>query len=167
MQFFVGDKVIHPRYGPGEITSIEGQGHSDAEGRYYVIDIPRQGLTVHTPVGRADALGIRPAMSPSRSRRIVSMLRGRAHVLPEDYRARQEKISAQLGSGQVAQVASVVRDLSWHQKRSHLTKRDSDLLRHVLDLLSAEMALVSGDPVSEVKQLIGATLTAAMAGADS
>jgi CarD family transcriptional regulator len=165
MQFSVGDKVIHPQYGPGQITGIEGQEPSDGERRYYVIEIPRKGLTVHTPVGKADALGIRPAMSPSRSRRIVNMLRGRAHALPEDYRERQEQISTRLETGQVVQVASVVRDLSWRQKRGHLTKKDSDLLRHGLDLLASEMALVSGDTVSEARELIGSTLTAAMASA--
>jgi CarD family transcriptional regulator len=166
MQFSVGDKVIHPQYGPGRITGIEGQEPSDGAGRYYVIEIPRKGLTVHTPVGKAMALAMRPAMSPSRLRRIVQMLRGRAHDLPEDFRARQEQIAAQLGSGQVAQVTSVVRDLSWRQKRAHLTKRDSDLLRQGLDLLSSEMALVSGDTVSEVRELIRTTLTAAMVRAD-
>lgn len=163
MEFSVGDKVIHPQYGPGQVTSIEGQVPSDATARYYVIEIIRKGLTVHTPVDKAEALGIRPAMSPSRSRRVVGMLRGRAHDLPKAYRARQEQVAAQLGSGEVAQLASAVRDLSWRQKRGHLTKRDSDLLRQGLDQLCSEIALVSGDTVSEVREMVGSTLTAAMA----
>jgi RNA polymerase-interacting CarD/CdnL/TRCF family regulator len=165
MQFSVGDKVIHPQYGPGQITGIEGQGPSDEERRHYVIEIPRKGLTVHTPVGKADALGIRHAMSPSLSRQIVRMLHGRADALPEDYRERQDQVLAKLQTGQAVPVASVVRDLSWRQKRGHLTKRDTDLLRQGLDLLSSEMALVSGESVSEVRELIGTTLSAAMTGA--
>jgi hypothetical protein len=40
---------------------------------------------------------------------------------------------------------------------------DSDYLRQGLDLLAAEMALVSGDAVSDASKLIEATMTAAMA----
>jgi RNA polymerase-interacting CarD/CdnL/TRCF family regulator len=57
----------------------------------------------------------------------------------------------------------VVRDLSWHGERAHLTKRDADYLRQGRDLLAAEMALVSGDAVSDASKLIEATMTAAVA----
>jgi len=61
------------------------------------------------------------------------------------------------------QLARVVRDLSWHRHRAHLTKTDSDYLKQGRDLLAAEMALVSGDTVSDASKLIEATMTAAMA----
>jgi len=163
MQFSVGDKVIHPQYGPGQITSIVGGEPSDAERRYYVIEIPRKGMTVHTPVGMAGTLGVRLAMSPSRSRRIVDMLGGRPRPLPEDFRARHEQLWEKLGTGQELQLAGVVRDLTWRQTLTHLTKKDSDLLRKALDLLAAEMALVSGDTVSKVREMIGAALSGAAA----
>jgi CarD family transcriptional regulator len=165
MEFSVGDKVIHPQFGPGQITGIAGSEPPDAEQRYYVIEIPRKGLIVHTPVGMAGTLGVRLAMSASRSRRILGMLGGKPHPLPDEFRARQEQVAQMLDTGQVAQLAAVVRDLTWRQKSDHLTKKDADLLRKALDLLAAEMALVSGDSVSEVRDLIGTTLSAAMASA--
>ena len=57
-----------------------------------------------------------------------------------------------------------VRDLNWHRERAHLTKRDSDLLRQGLDLLAAELALVSGDDISDLSDLIGSTVAGALAG---
>jgi hypothetical protein len=57
-----------------------------------------------------------------------------------------------------------VRDLTWHRERAHLTKTDSDYLKQGRDLLAAEMALVSGDAVSDTRKLIEATMTAAVAG---
>jgi CarD family transcriptional regulator len=139
----------------------------EAATRYYVIEIPGQGLTVHMPVITAGEGGMRLAMSLSRLPRVLSLLRGRPHVLPEDYQERQEQMLAKLKTGRVAQLASVVRDLTWHQKRAHLTKRDSDYLRQGLGLLAAEMALVSGDAVSDASKLIEATLAAAMTGVPS
>lgn len=169
MQFSVGDKVIHPQYGPGQITCIAGSEPSDADRRYYVIEIPRKGLTVHTPVGMAEALGLRLAMSPSRSRRILYMLGGRPHPLPDDFRVRQEIIWDKLEAGRVVDLAAVVRDLTWRQKLTHLTKKDADQLRRALDMLTEEIALASGDTAAEVREQIGAALTSATkaAGAQS
>lgn len=86
-------------------------------------------------------------------------------LLSDDFRARQEQIWAMLKTGQALQLASAVRDLSWHRSRAHLTKRDSELLRQGLDTLAAEMALVSGDTVRDTNKLIAATLTRAIADA--
>jgi CarD family transcriptional regulator len=163
MQFSVGDKVVHPHHGPGWIAGIERRALLDGTKRYYVIEIPGQGLTVHIPVGRADEVGVRLAISQSRLPQVLSTLRSRPRLLPEDYRDRQEEIVAQLKTGRVMQLARVVRDLTWHRRRAHLTKTDSDYLKQGSDLLAAEMALASGEAVSDASKLIESTMTAAMA----
>jgi len=167
MQFSVGDKVVHPRHGPGRITGVDSRELLDGAKRYYVIEIPGQGLTVQIPVGKADEVGVRPAVSQSRLPRVLNMLRGAPHPLPHDYRERQEQIWAQLKTGRVMQLARVVRDLTWHRERAHLTRKDNDYLRQGRELLAAEMALVSGDAVSDASKLIEATMTAALASASN
>jgi CarD family transcriptional regulator len=162
MQFSVGDKVVHPRYGPGAIAGIERKELMDGPKHYYIIDMPGQGLTVQIPVGRADEAGMRLAMSHSRLSQVLIILQRRPHLLPEDYRQRQERIEGQLKTGLASQLAMAVRDLSWHRKLAHLTKTDTDNLRRGSDLLAAEMALVSGDAVSAASKLIATTMIDAM-----
>ncbi|RPJ37789.1 MAG: hypothetical protein EHM35_06025 [Planctomycetaceae bacterium] len=163
MQFSVGDKVVHPHYGPGAIARIDIKELMDGPKHYYVIEMSGQGLTVQIPVGKADEVGVRLAMSQSRLPQVLVILRGRPHPLPQDYRQRQERIGAQLRTGRVIQLARAVRDLTWHRKVAHLTKTDTDNLRQGRDLLAAEMALVSGNAFSDESKLIEATMTAAMA----
>jgi RNA polymerase-interacting CarD/CdnL/TRCF family regulator len=91
------------------------------------------------------------------------MLRSNPRPLPEDFKQRQEEMWFKLKTGRVMQLARVVRDLTWHRERAHLTKRDIDYLKQGRDLLAAEMALVSGDAVSDASKLIEATMTAAVA----
>jgi CarD family transcriptional regulator len=167
MQFSVGDKVVHPNHGPGSIAGIESKDLMDGPKQYYVIDVPGQRLTVRVPTGKAEEVGVRPAMSQSRFPRVLTMLRGRPHWLPDDYKERQEQIYTQLKTRRVMQLARVVRDLTWHRERARLTKTDSGLLKQGLDLLAAEMALVSGDNISDASRLIESTMTAAMASASN
>jgi CarD family transcriptional regulator len=163
MRYSVGDKVVHPRHGPGWIAGIQQTDLLDGTKRYYVIEVPGPGLTVHMPVGNADEMGVRLAMSQSRLPWVLSVLRGKPHTLPADYRERQRQVCDKLKTGRVIHLARVVRDLTWHRERAHLTKTDSAYLKQGRDLLAAEMALVSGDAVSDASKLIEATMTAAVA----
>lgn len=167
MQFSVGDKVVHPHHGPGRIAGIERRELLDGTKRYYVLEIPVQGLTVHLPVGRAEEVGVRWAMPRSRLLQVLRTLRSRPSRLPQDFKERQEQMLAKLRTGRVMQLAKVVRDLNWHRERAHLTKTDSGLLKQGHDLLAAEMALVSGDDFSDASELIESTMTAAMASVSS
>jgi len=165
MQFSVGDRVVHPHHGPGRIASVERKEFMDGAKRYYVVEIPGQGLTVYIPVRRADEVGVRPAMPLSRFPKVLRKLRSNPRRLPDDYKERQEQIIEQLRTGRVMQLARVIRDLTWHKERAHLTRKDSDCLKQGQGLLAAEMALVSGDEVSEARELIDSTMAAAVASA--
>ena len=162
MRFSVGDIVVHPRHGPGRIAAVEQWDVTDEGRQYYIVEVPAQGLTVHLPVDKADEAGLRPAISPAQLPQVLSTLRRQPSQLPDDYKERQEQIEATLREGQVLPLARAMRDLTWHEERAHLTKRDADLLCQVQDLLAAEMALVSGEDLSDSIDLIGSTLAAAL-----
>jgi CarD family transcriptional regulator len=162
MQFAVGDKVVHPHHGPGWIAGVAQLELMDGPKSYYTIEIVGQDLTVHIPVLTAKEAGLRPAMSSSKLSKVLETLRSRPHRLPDDFKERQEQVGDKIALGEVLGLAQVVRDLTWHEHRAHLTKRDSDLLKDGWELLAAEMALVSGKDVSEVNELIRSTLASAM-----
>jgi len=162
MHYAVGDKVVHPYHGPGRIASIERREFMEEPKQYYVIEIPAQGLTLHVPRRKVDTIGVRPAMPREQLRRVLEILRSRPEHLPEDYKERQEEIGEKLKTGQPLQIAEAVRDLTWHQRDSHLTKKDTDYLDRGRKLLAAEMALVSDTEVDEARRQIEATLNAAL-----
>jgi len=163
MQYSVGDKVVHPRFGPGLIAGVERQELVDGPRSYYIIEIVAKRLIVHVPVLKADEAGVRPAMSLSALPQVLTTLRRRPRRLSDDYKQRQEQIGAEIKTGLVLDLARVVRDLTWRGTRAHLTKHDSDSLKQGRALLAAEMALASGGKVSDSNKLIEATMTAAVA----
>jgi CarD family transcriptional regulator len=162
VQFSIDDKVIHPAHGAGRITGIEQRGQISESTSYYVIEIPAQRLTLRVPSGRMEQSGIRPVMTPGKLPGVLARLRSRAHQLPDDAGTRQEGMGEKLDTGRALQLAEVVRDLTWHRHRAHLTKRDTDLLNRGRALLAAEMALASDIEVAEATRAIDAALAQGM-----
>ncbi|MBN1134983.1 MAG: hypothetical protein JXM73_00260 [Anaerolineae bacterium] len=167
MQYEVGDKVVHARYGPGRIAGVEEQDLADGPRSYYVIEMMAKGLTVHVPVVKADKAAVRPAMAPPAVAQVLKVLGRRPQRLPDDPRERQELVGAKVKTGDVMQLAKAVRDLTRHGERAHLTKVDTDLLKQGQELLAAEMALVSEGDVADASKLITSTLAATAVGAAS
>jgi CarD family transcriptional regulator len=165
MELSVGDKVVYPRHGVGRITAMESLDLVEGFERYYVIEIPDKSLTVRVPVRKMEELGLRPVMSRAKLVHVLEALRAAPHQLSEDYKKRQAGVRERLETGAPMRIAEVVRDLTWHERRAHLTRADSDLLARGREVLSAEMALVTGTEVAYAKQMIDAALSGVVAGA--
>jgi len=158
----VGDKVVFPKRGIGRITGLESLDLVEGFERYYVIEIP-DGLTVRIPVRKAAELGIRPVMSRAVLANVLKALGSSPRPLSEDYRERQAWVRERLATGAPVRIARIVRDLTWHEWRTHLTKADTALLARGRDLLSAEMAVVTGTELADARRTINDALMAARA----
>lgn len=158
MEFSVGDKVIHSGHGCGQIVGLEHLDLVAGFENYYLIKFPEKGLTVHVPVRKVEALGVRPVMSHAKLARVMDALRDRPHPLSEDFRERELRIRETLESGRPVRIAEAVRDLTWLKQHGRLTRADTDLLVRGRKLLSAEIALATGADILDAKQSIDAAL---------
>jgi len=139
-------------------VDVERQEFLDEEKRYYVIDMPESALTVRIPVRKVDEVGLRPAMTHEKLDHVLDILHGKPRGLPSDHKERQERVRAKFQTARPIPMAEAVRDLTWHGRRAHLTKTDSELLKSVQDFLAAEMALASDTQVSEANERIESAL---------
>lgn len=162
MGFVAGDKIVHPYHGPGRIKTVERREFLAGEKVYYIIDIPSQRLTVYLPRSAAGEVGLRPAMPRTRLPRVWARLCSEPSRLDENYKERQERVWDKLCTSRVMPIAEVVRDLTYHRERAHLTKRDTDLLLEAKQRLAAEMALVTGDDIAELEHRIEETMALAL-----
>jgi CarD family transcriptional regulator len=162
MRYSVGDKVVHPGYGPGIITSIERREVFGEAKRYYVIDMLTEGGTLMTPVKRADEVGLRPAIDDKAVKRLLKLLTKAPGTLSGDFRERQTEVEERLKDGDIYVIAEVVRDLTWRGRLSGLTKRDTQLMQRAEQLLAGELALVREIAVKEALEQIQAVLAEAM-----
>jgi CarD family transcriptional regulator len=160
--YAVGDKVVHPGYGPGVIRDIDRREMIGEPKRYYVIDMQDGGATLMTPVAKADEVGLRLAISKASIKKLFQSLSESPHTLSEDFKERQTEIEEQLKTGDIYITAKVLRDLAWHGREHNLTKRDTELLQRAEDLIASEVALVEGTDVKVAIEQLQATLAEAV-----
>jgi len=72
--------------------------------------------------------------------RLWRVLRAKAKSLPENYRTRHAELEPKLRSGDLFQIAGVLRDLSWRRRQDRLTAGDRRAHRKAMRLLVGEVA---------------------------
>lgn len=163
MQFSVGDKVMYPKIGAGQIMGVDHRELVQGFKHYYVIQIFTTGATAYVPVRKMDELGVRLVMSQAKLAQVLYTLRDVSRVLSKDYRQRQEQIREKLGTGRPIPIAEVVRDLTWRGEHGRLTKKDQDLLAQGRELLATEMAMATDMEIFATQGMIDAALQVARA----
>jgi len=150
-EFEIGDTILHPVYGAGELVSIEQHGTDGNTAEYYVIELLQGTGRLLCPVDKADELGIRKPVAKTERRELSKIFSGRPRKLPEDYRKRRAVIDQRLRDGSYVEVGRVVRDLCSVENEGRATTGDRRLLKRARELLAKELA--ASDEISEEEAL--------------
>lgn len=160
--YAVGDKVVHPGYGPGVVTAVEKRQLIGEAQQYYVIDMLSGGGTLRTPVSQAEKIGLRLAISQASVDKLLAVLTQPPRTLPKDFRERQSEAEDRLKGGDLFAIVQVVRDLAWYDRVHGMTRRDTRLMQQAEDLLAAELALVKDIGMKEALDQIHTAVSDAM-----
>ncbi|MEW5957789.1 MAG: CarD family transcriptional regulator [Chloroflexota bacterium] len=165
MQFEVGNFVVHPGYGLGQIVKIEERQFSGKEARlYYQIALSRR--TVWIPVEAEEDNGLRAVTAESELDRYRQLLTSRPVPLLKNHHRRHRELFSRLRQGSFQTVCEVARDLSawgWHKP---LGPTDMATLQKTLESLYQEWAVAAGisktEAIKEVDSLLWTTRQAAL-----
>lgn len=140
-RFDVGDVVVHPRHGAGNVVERRRR---VVEGRvrpYLEIELTATSLRIMIPCDAAEAVGLRPVVGPRRLRAIVGVLESAPEGVDLNWSARRKHYRAQLETGDVLALAATIRDLA---SRATLSPGERDLYEHSRRVLASELAYTLG-----------------------
>ena len=135
-KYNVGDKVVHPQHGAATIAKRIKQTVDGQSREYYVLDISTESLTVMIPVERVDSV-VRSVISKTASGKVLASLKGEPQEAGANWSRWYKVLTEKMYSGDIYQVAEVVRDLSFSQQ----TKGISPALKRMLS--KARLTLIS------------------------
>ena len=155
--FEIGDRVVHPQHGVGQIVKLEDREFERGDTRrYYEIDIPG-GSTVWVPVDLSNS-GLRKLASKSELAHCRKILQARPSPLMEDGRVRQAALVAHIKQGTIVAQCEVVRDLSAFVAHKPSYGTIIGFLEVMLRVLCQEWAIVEEISVSEAMSEISSLL---------
>ena len=141
MKFTIGDAIVHPTRGAGVVECIvERTWQGNAELYYRIRLLGQSGTMLMIPTSVAEKLGMRCAISQSDMRRLWCTLLATPGNLPDEHKELQQFLEDKLGTGDIFQVAEVVRDMAWRQWKNHLSATTKQLYEEGIRLLVGEIA---------------------------
>ena len=106
----IKDHVIYPKHGVGQIVAIENSIIADIEMTYYKIQVTKDKLILTIPVNQQGNL--RPISSVNQINKAISILKGKPKIRRTMWSRRAQEYDQKINSGEIYQIAEVVRDLN-------------------------------------------------------
>ncbi|URA09785.1 CarD family transcriptional regulator [Thermospira aquatica] len=152
--FKIGDKVFYPYHGAGEITNVEEKEIFGEKKLYYIIKFPLTETTVMLPADNPDQLGLRFLATPLEIKYCLDKLKNINISLDDDWKIRYKRNQDLLKSGNIDDVAMVVKTLYLRNKHKELSTTEKKLYQNAMNILISEIALALEKTLDEVKEEI-------------
>ena len=141
--FKVGDKVAYPMHGAGIIEAIEEREILGEKRKYYVLRLPISDMKVMIPINKTNNIGLRKVIDEDGIKRVIGILSEDTTNMSANwnrrYRANMEKIK----SGDIFEVAEVVRNLIKREMERGLSSGERKMLENARQILISELVLAA------------------------
>lgn len=151
--FNVGDKVVYPMHGAGTVDSIDKKNILDEEVEYINISMPG-GVKVMVPSNQASKQGLRNIISQDEVEKVFCILETDETEMSDNWNKRYRDNMEKMKSGDIYEVADVVRNLSFKQKEKGLSTGEKKMLNNAKQILVSELVLVENASDAEIEKLV-------------
>ncbi len=140
MTFKPGDKVVYPHHGAAVIEKKEKRKAFGTTAEYLVLRMAHGEMTLAVPVDKAEEVGMRWPISKEDVVDLFEVLQKRDIREPSNWSRRFKNHQEKLKSGDVYQVAEVVRNLALRDAAKGLSAGEKTLYTKALSVLVSELS---------------------------
>ena len=152
--FNVGDKIVYPMHGAGVIDAIEEKDILGEKQSYYILKMPGE-VKVMVPTAKAEEVGVRNVIDKSSADKVIGVLEQDETAMDKNWNKRYRDNMEKMKSGDIYEVADVVRNLSFKQKeKGGLSTGEKKMLNNAKQILISELVLAEHASQEEVEQLV-------------
>ena len=156
--FYVGDKIVHPMHGAGIIDSVVTRKVNGVVRDYYVLKLPVGEMLVMIPTENCAEIGVRPVMSPEEAKQVIAALPQIEVKMDSNWNRRYRENMLQLKSGNLLNVAKVMKSLMRREEEKGLSTGERKMLHSARQILISEIVLSEGSSYEEVEGRINLAL---------
>jgi CarD family transcriptional regulator len=152
--FKIGDRIAYPVHGAGVIEAIEERNILGEDRRYYVMRMPLNDMKVMIPLENVDEIGVRHIISYEELSRVFAVLSADVTKMPQNWNRRYRANMDRIKSGDIYEVAEVVRNLVLRDREKSLSTGERKILNNARQILLSEIILVGDLKESEAIDMI-------------
>ncbi|MDP3491306.1 MAG: CarD family transcriptional regulator [Phenylobacterium sp.] len=142
LDFQVGDHVVYPAHGVGQVQAVETQDVAGLSLEVHVITFDHEKMTLRVPTGKARSSGLRSLAEGDVVSQALNTLKGRARVKRTMWSRRAQEYEAKINSGDLISIAEVVRDLHRAENQPEQSYSERQLYESALDRMAREVAAI-------------------------
>jgi CarD family transcriptional regulator len=150
-EFKVGERVVYPSHGVGEIIQIESQAIGEIKLEVYVISFPHDKMTLRVPVSRATASGLRTLATKSDVNNVYNILNDKPKRGNKMWSRRAQEYETKINSGQIEAIAEVVRDL-YKNVDNDRSYSERTIYESALNRLATEIAVLENITIASATE---------------
>ena len=148
----VGDEVVYPMHGAGRIVAIEEREVMEEKQSYYILEMPGE-VKVMIPTATAEEHGIRSVINKEEAQKVMSVLEQDETEMEKNWNKRYRENMDKMKSGNIYEIADVVRNLSFKQKEKGLSTGEKKMLYNAKQILVSELVFAENSTQNEVEEL--------------
>ncbi len=142
--FHIGDQVVHPMHGAGVIDDIVREKVTGIVKEYYVFKMPVGGLVLKIPTANCQTIGIRSIITPAQVEAFLAGIPTLEVEVNTNWNKRYQENLLRLKSGDLNEVARVVKGLMRRESRRSLSTGERKMLHSAKQIIISEMVLAEG-----------------------
>jgi len=157
-EFKIGEIVVYPKHGVGEIMHIESMSISNIKTKFYVVKMEQAKLTIRVPLDKQKEVGLRKISSKKIIEEVFSVLKLKPKVRRIMWSRRAQEYDAKIYSGDPVRIAEVIRDLFRKNSQPEQSYSERQMFQVALERLAREVAAVEKTDYFQATEKIEKTL---------
>ena len=158
MSFKVNDRVVYPHHGAAIIKKKVKRKLQGESKEYFVLEMVHGDLTLSVPVDKAEEVGMRPPIGNEEVQDLFELLGKKDIREPANWSRRFKNHQEKLKSGDVYQVAEVVRNLALRDQSKGLSAGEKSMFVKARSVLVSELSFALDVSEEEALERVQATL---------
>tara|TARA_A100001037_G_C15025107_1_gene578279 strand:+ start:54 stop:557 length:504 start_codon:yes stop_codon:yes gene_type:complete len=142
IEFQIGDIVVYPKHGVGEIVKIENMEVSSIKTKFYVVKMEQAKLMIRVPLDKKEEVGLRRISSKKIINEVFEVLKLKPKIRRIMWSRRAQEYDNKIFSGDPLKIAEVVRDLFRKNSQPEQSYSERQMFQVALERLAREVAAV-------------------------
>ncbi len=152
--FEIGDKIVYPNHGAGTIIDIEEKEILGETKQYYIMELPIGEMKVMIPKGNTEEVGLRRIVEKEVAEKVYDVLAGEQSEMSQNWNRRYRANSEKIKTGDIFEVAEVVRNLTIRDIVKGLSTGEKKMLSNSRQILISELVLAEDKTQEEIEEKI-------------